>query len=106
VIYTDRDDAKEFFIGRIAEQAQLQGKPLSSIETGMLKWTEAYPIRGISPDELPKIAKEFSAASDDEEFEQDYRSAYQLLGKEDHYLNVMLGHALGPKLRKKVLGIF
>jgi hypothetical protein len=125
VIHTDRDDAKDFFIGRITEQAQLQGKPLSSIETRMLKWTEVLPIRDISADELPKIAEEFSATSDDDEFEQriiellkaayaqnesrreeDYRSAYQLLAKEDHYLNVMLRPALESKLRKKFLGIF
>ena len=126
MIFTDRDDAKEFLIGRISNEAERQGSPLAEIEKKMLLWTEVYPIRGLPASELQKLAEEFSEQFDDAEFEakviglaksafareetedvkESDRSAYQLLEKEDHYLNIMLGPALGAKARKKLFGIF
>lgn len=125
MIFSDRDDAKDFFVNRLEEQARLDGEALTPVEIQMLKWTETYPIRGISPDELPVVQEEFSAGHDDAEFEkritsmlrsayardkeamgEDYQSAYHLLAGEDHYLNVMLQPALGGVLRKKFLGLF
>lgn len=124
--FADRDDAKEFLISRIAAEAHRQGSLLADLEKKMLLWTESYPIRGIRPEELGKLHEDFSKQFNDAEFEsriaglaksafesqessvgrESFQSAFQYLEKEDHYINIMLQSALGPKLRKKLFGIF
>ena len=119
--FTDANQAKEFFISRIAAQAESEGTPLADIEVKMLKWTEVHPIPGIGPGDLEKIAEEFSQQFDDTEWEakisglikrayendmggggisrETYKAAYDAMGKEDHYILVMVDQAIGRKLK-------
>jgi hypothetical protein len=125
--FTDANQAKEFFISRIAAQADTESTPLEEIERKMLKWTEVHPIPGIAPEELETIATEFSHQFDDEEWEEKirgliqrayandlrggevskeaYKAAYDAMGKEDHYILVMIDQAIGSKLKGR-FGIF
>ncbi len=125
-LFQTADEAKQFFIEKIAEQALRDNQPLSDVERKMLRWTELYPIPGMPPEELMELNQQFEAEYDSDEYEskiaglfqrayehetedarQDWKAAYDVLGREDHYILVMIDQALAGKLKKKrFLGIF
>jgi len=114
--------AKDYFISQIVQEASRQGVPLAEIEREMLYFTETAP--DAKPEFVEKAA-EFDSQYNQEEYEEkisgllrgawehsdaevreNLRAAYEVLQKEDHYILVMIQAALGPKLRKKWLGLF
>jgi len=126
--FSNANDAKDFFIAKIVEQARLEHVPLSDVETRMLHWTEVHPIPGMDRDALQRLSEEFDQQCNSDEYESkivgllqrayerdssdeqktsDYRSAYEVLSREDHYLLVMIDASITGKLRKnRFLGIF
>jgi hypothetical protein len=100
-------EAKDFFVGQTAEQAALEGVPLSDLEKRMMYFTE-------SPDAVEdpvKLNEEFEAKYNSEEYESKigrllhhaharvkkedpekvhlWRNAIHTLNKGDHYLLVL-----------------
>jgi hypothetical protein len=100
-------EAKDFLVAQTAEQAALEGVPLSDLEKRMMYFTES----GYVPDDPIKLNKEFEAEYDSGEYEAKIsrllHNAYRRLRKEndaarknwdlaikslrrgDHYLLVM-----------------
>lgn len=103
-------EGKEFLISRIIAEAKREGVPLTDTEQEMLWWTEVHPEPHI-PD-LKRLAERFDDECDSDEYEekiralatgardqaakaspaqeQRWKEAVNAIGKEDHYLNVML----------------
>ena len=124
-------EAKDFLVAQTAEQAALEGVPLSDLEKRMMYFTES----GSVPEDPIKLNEEFEAEYDSDEYEAKIsrllHHAYQRLRKEndaarknwdlaikclrrgDHYLLVMCdlapsgGRPLGDflKLLASSLGI-
>jgi len=106
-------EAKDFLVAQTAEQAALEGVPLSDLEKRMMYFTES----GYVPEDPIKLNDEFEAECDSDEYEakisQLLHHAYQRLRKEndaarknwdnaikclrrgDHYLLVMWGQRPG-----------
>jgi hypothetical protein len=100
-------EAKDFLVAQTAEQAALEGVPLSDLEKRMMYFTES----GYVPEDPIKLNEEFEAEYESDEYEAKIsrllRHAYQRLRKEndaarknwddairclrrgDHYLLVM-----------------
>ncbi len=120
-------EAKDFLVAQTAEQASLEGAPLTDIEKRMMYFTEGA---GASEDPI-KLNEEFEAEYDYDEYEAKIsrllHHAYQRLRKEndaarknwdlairclrrgDHYLLVMWGQRPGihaPELIGLAIGIF
>lgn len=111
-------DAKRFFVEKVVAEAEHQGVILSESERRMLSWSELDPEFNVDPTLVEKLAAEIS----DEEYEakisrlldavyrrdvetdpharDTYRQAYSVLKQGDHYLLVMIDHALGRRLRR------
>jgi hypothetical protein len=121
-------EAKEFFVAKIVEQAQREGTSFSELERKMLYFTETGS--DAKPEYMEVIAQ-FSEQYDDSKYEQKvggllkrafetdlkqatdrteaqdtWRSAFELLRTEDHYILVMIEQAFGGRLRKKLFGLF
>ena len=108
-------EAKEFLISRIAEQAQRDGEPLSEIERKELYFTES----GWTLPDIMSVNEAFERDYDQDSYEkkikklvrearnrarkeapQDAKSwsaAIRILRKEGHYISVMLGHPTAPR---------
>jgi len=102
-------EAKEFLVSRIVEEAQHEGAPLSEVERKMLYFTENY---WTLPD-IASVSEAFDREYDRDKYEkkisqivrrahartrkenpqelEDWKDAIGILGKEDHYILVMLG---------------
>ena len=114
-------EAKDFLVSQIVEEALREGAPLSEVERKMLYFSETdWPLHDIGA-----VSDEFDRAFDHDEYEQKisslikgaykrtlrnsgdehqkWWSAIQLLGKEDHYILVMIRQAAlrprGDRLR-------
>ena len=59
-------DAKEFLIAKIAEQAHLEGVPLSEIERKVLYFSETE----WTPPDIAKVSEAFHREYDDKEYEE------------------------------------
>ena len=101
------EQAKQFFIAKVIEEASLSGVSLSRAERAMLQFSEEH-VR------MPETTlKEFERETTDELFEQKIvsllksalqrdksaapvcRQAMQALEREDHYIGVMVNEAFG-----------
>ena len=109
----DSVTAKQFLISRVAEEAELEGVPLSKVEKKMLHFTEVHPTvpdiyevnaefeRSYDSDEYEaKIASLLKKArekdrSDSATKEQQWIDALDALKTEDHYILVMVSQAFG-----------
>lgn len=102
-------EAKEFLVSKIAEEAQREGVPLSEVERKMLYFSETD---WTLPD-MASVSEAFDREYDHDEYEkkiaqlvrhvrartrkenpqelEDWKDAIDVLGKEDHYILVMLG---------------
>jgi hypothetical protein len=112
-IFESGPEAKEYLVGRIVEEAGLEGVPLSEIETKMLYFSEtAWTL----PD-MMEVNRAFDGEYDAGKYEEKIaglirglraepgernskdRAAWDeavcVLNKEDHYLMVLLGFADG-----------
>jgi hypothetical protein len=115
---TDRhlraQQAKEFLIAQIIEEAERENVPLSEIERKMLYFTETEETL---PD-IYEVNEQFESEYDDTEYEEkiagllrkarrrirkespederQWKQAVANLRKEDHYLVVMVEQSLGP----------
>ena len=120
------EEAYEFFVSRIIEQAKKEEIILSSIEQDMLRFSvqdehadlemqEAFNQQYDMAEYEGKVArlikdvfdKELREAPSDREKEavrEHYRSAYKTLRQQDSYLVVMVDRAIGRYLKK--WGIF
>jgi hypothetical protein len=114
----DRAAAKDFFINKINFQANRVSAPLTDAEKYMLSWSESDP--NFVPNQA--LTEQFEHETSENEFEskivklllaafaadvkngmtpkERYREAYLELKKEDDYILVMVGAALGAKLKK------
>ncbi len=120
-------EAKEFLISRIVAEAQRENVLLSEVERKMLYFTET---RWTLPD-MTAVSQEFDSEYDQNEYEQKiarlirnaakhdrkesrdeygaWWAAIRFLGREDHYISVMIGIAglrpAGDQLRLFVTGL-
>ena len=110
--------AKQFFVAKIVAEAAAQRLPLSPAEQHMLAWSESDPH--FTQDS--GLTAAFENETNDSEFESKvvrvireayardlklqptarsrWRDAYAALREGDHYLLVVLRHALGWRLNK------
>jgi hypothetical protein len=117
VVVPSQGQAKRFFVEKILAQAVSEATPLSDAEQYMLSFSESDPEFVVNPALVDQLAEEIS----DEEYEakvvgllerswtrdvasddtarHSYREAYAVLSEGDHYLLVMIDHALGRRLR-------
>ena len=116
--FISQEQAKKFFIERIDHQAQKDKRPISEAENYMLRWTETESGFVINQTLIDKFNEETtdeafekkigvllerayaSDISNDPRMKETYRNAYHALRKGDHYILVMIGEAIGMKLRK------
>jgi hypothetical protein len=110
-LFTRAQDAKEFLIARIAEEAQREGIPLSEVERKMLYFSEtAWTL----PD-IWEVNEAFDREYDNDAYEakvvrliqgahkrateastrQMWDDAINILSREDHYLLVLIEQANG-----------
>ena len=104
-------EAKDFLVQQTAEQAQLEGVPLSELEKRMMYFTES----GYVPEDPIALNEEFEAEYDTDEYEvkvhgllrrayarikkenpaavRQWKEAIRDLGKGDHYLLVLWGQS-------------
>ncbi len=109
--------AKQFFAGRVIRQAESEGIPLSDAERHMLLWSESDA--SFEPD--PQLADALSSQMSDDEYESKisgllrrafraeaaadphtrkrWNDAFKVLERGDHYISIMIGQAVGRKLR-------
>lgn len=100
-------EAKEYLAGKIAEEAEREGAPLTDVEQKMLYFTES----GWTLPDMMTVSAEFDRDSDQDEYErkiagfvgrivarndggneqerEDWDSAVERLGGEDHYILVL-----------------
>lgn len=130
-MFSSPAEAKEFFISKILEQAEIERVDLADPEKKVLQFTETGT--GAGP-KLTEVVEEFDERYDSADYEakisallsgafrreleqaqrlgqekdliETYRSAFEVLSKEDHYILIMIDRALGNKLRRKWLGLF
>jgi len=103
-------EAKDFLVWQTAEQAVLEGVPLSDLEKRMMYFTES----GYVPEDPIKLNDEFEAEYDSDEYETkvsllmrhaysriekenpracaQWKEAIRTLSKGDHYLSVLWEH--------------
>jgi hypothetical protein len=108
--------ARQFFEDKIAQQADLEGVPLSSDERLMLTWSESEPDSIADPELVDRLAAEIS----DEDYEAKmagllersyaadlardssakatWTDAFRALKPADYYVGVMVDRALGRRL--------
>ena len=116
-MFTSQEEAKRFFVDKIAAQAEAEGIRLSDAEREMLSFSESDPEFAVDPTLVEKLQAEIS----DEEYEVKiagllerawkrdveadsnagnlYREAFAALSQGDHYLLVMIDRALRSPLR-------
>lgn len=116
--HAEQSAAKQFFVAKILAEATARQVPLSAAELYMLSWSESDPH--FTQD--PALTAAFEAETTETNFESKiiplirgayarevklqptarsrWRDAYAALRKGDHYLLVMLRHALGWRLKK------
>jgi hypothetical protein len=116
-VFTSQREAKRFFVQKVITRATIEAKPLSETEQKMLNFSESDPDFVVDPILIERLEKEIS---DDEyeakiagllerSYENDvasdkgaheiYREAYAVLNQGDHYILIMIQHALGRRLR-------
>lgn len=123
MIFQNVVEAKRFFITKISEEAEREGRPLSELEVKMLWFTEKGS--DAKPDYL-ETAAEFSERYDDDEYEKRishllrnaynrdvrlgagtgaedtkkiYQAARDVLAQEDHYLLIMVQNVFGSSFQ-------
>lgn len=110
--------AKEFFVSRVLQQAEREGRLLSKAQRYMLSWSETDPSFAMDNELNEQFEKEITQAEFEKKiqalikqaYEQDiaktkdmketYRTAYKALKQGDHFILIMIEDAIGSKLRK------
>jgi len=121
-IFHSPNDAKEFFVQKVLEQATMGNIPLSDVEKQMLLWNETDPNfygnhelnerfeKEISPEEYEKkITKLIRGCYDDDlrinNIEKGtYKRAYKAIKSKKYYIFIMVDRAIGKDINK--LGYF
>jgi hypothetical protein len=85
--------AKQFFARRVIRQAESEGIPLSDAERQMSDDEYESKIRG-----LLRRALQADVAADPHTRKR-WNDAFTMLERGDHYISVMIGQAVGRKLR-------
>jgi hypothetical protein len=111
--FRGQTDAKRFIVGRIMQQAEMEGISLSEAERHMLSWSESDPDFTPELDLARRLEAEMSDAdyetkveglirrAFDREIAADrtaksvYREARARLREGDHYISVMMEAAIG-----------
>jgi hypothetical protein len=117
------DDAKQFLVSRIVDQALLEGVEFSELERKMLFYSETHP----SLPDMDTVLIEFNQTYNmfpyeglvsslignvyrrdrkDPALVQQWKDARSTLRREDHYINVMLKRGLAMATRKRDLLIY
>jgi hypothetical protein len=110
-------EAKRFFADRVVRRAQVEGVSLSEAERHMLLWSES------DPDFTPDLAlvEALTNQTSDEDYEAKiaglltrsfaedvaadrtapdlWRHVISVLNQGDHYIAIMIGQSIGPKLK-------
>lgn len=114
--FATQTEAKKFFVEKIILEASQQGTFLTDAQRYMLSWSESDPDFKI----IPEMNASFEQENTDIEYEKkvrtliknayerdtkkdktlrdDWRKAYSVLKKGDHYILVMLKDSLGSAL--------
>jgi hypothetical protein len=114
--FVTQTEAKKFFVDKIIIEASQQGTSLTDAQRYMLSWSESDPDFKI----IPEMNASFERENTEIEYEktvrkliknaydrdtkrdktlcEDWRKAYSVLKKGDHYILVMLKDALGSAL--------
>lgn len=116
--YLSQAPAKQFFISKVVNQAQQEGVNLSKAEKYMLGWSESDPSFVADNDLNEQFEKEITQEdfekkiqalikhayekdiSNDKDMKNTYRTAYKSLKQGDHFILIIVGEAIGLKLRK------
>ena len=117
MMFQTQTEARQFFIGKVMHQAQIEGMTLSADEQQMLSWSESAPDSVAGAGVVERLAAEIS--DDDYEakiagllrrrFVDDvaadrhakdlWRDAWSVLNQGDHYIGVMIDQAIGNELK-------
>ena len=116
-MFQSETEARRFFADKVIHRADVEGLPLSEDERQMLFWSES------APDSLadPSLAERFATGISDADYEAKvvgllqrsldhdvatdgrakdvWQEAWSLLKQGDHYILVMIGRAVGGKLK-------
>jgi len=116
-MFTNQTEARRFFADKVTERADAEGVPLSDDERQMLFWSESAPDSIEDPALAERLAQAISDADYETKiagllqrsFEQDvttnahakdlWQEAWSVLKQGDHYILVMIGQAVGGKVR-------
>ncbi len=111
-------EARQFFIGKILDQASIEGVSLSGNERSMLDWSEVEPGCVNDPGIAAGLAAEMSDEAYEEKIagllgraiarevnldpraEQRYQQASSVLSTGDFYLGIIVQEALARRPRK------
>jgi hypothetical protein len=104
--------AKDYLAGKITEQAEREGAPLTEVERKMLYFSET----GWTLPDMMKLSEEFDREYDQDEYEEkigglvgrllasedeqgvrSWDDAVAKIGDEDHYLLVLIGNSSMPQ---------
>jgi hypothetical protein len=120
-MFATQGEAKRFFVQKVAQQAEFEGLPLSPAEREMLSWSESDPELTLSAEQATALVDDLESQMSDEQYESKiaalltrayerddasggsskdlWKDAYSKFNEGDHYIAVMLDHALGRRLR-------
>jgi hypothetical protein len=115
--FSTQTDAKRFIVGKIIEQAEREGVPLSPAERHMLSWSESDPdfvpepaLADALENEMPEEAFESKVAglirrsyqrdlARDRGTAEVFRAAEAKLREGDHYILILMDRALPSRPR-------
>lgn len=114
--FASESTAKTFFVDKIIQQAEREGAPLSKAQRYMLSWSETDPFFVQNAELNQQFETEISQEAFekkigvlitnmykkdiemDKEVKETYKEAYKKLKQGDHFILIMIGAAIGPKL--------
>lgn len=118
-----QSEAKRFFVEKVIQQARTERVPLSDAERHMLSWSESDPEFTTDPQVLMQLAEQLASEMSDEEYEEKvagllsrrfaeeaaavpdataaWQQALSVLNQGDHYISIMIGRAVGDRLKLK-----
>ena len=113
-----QSEAKRFFVDKVLRQVQAEGGRLSEAERQMLSWSESDPDYVVDPELPARVASEISDEAYEEKIGRllarsfaadeatdpaavdEWRQASEVLHQGDHYILIMLDHAIGARLKR------
>jgi hypothetical protein len=112
-----QSQARQFFVEKVIQRAQVERVKLSDDERQMLSWSESAPDSVADPALAERLASAISDAdyekkiagllrrsfleevSADGQVKETWRQAWSVLKQGDHYILIMIDQALGKELK-------